>query len=92
MSASTDSNGAEDLIFGTIGLGHSTYSKIELPKHTSKATKRPCLVCLIAKLQKLPFSLSKHKLKKKKEMCFDLIHCDLWVHVVKSVMMVFDIF
>lgn len=74
MSASTISNGTEDFDLWLYRLGHSTYSTIGLPNHTPKATKRPCLVCPPAKLQKIQFSLSQHISKK----CFDFIHCDIW--------------
>ncbi|XP_022856614.1 uncharacterized protein LOC111377717, partial [Olea europaea var. sylvestris] len=55
-------------------LGHSSYFEIGLPNHIPKVTKGTCLICPLAKLQKLPFYLNQHKLEK----YFDFVNCDLW--------------
>ena len=59
-------------------LGHPSSSRLESIKdiHVSKAShnSKPCFICLMAKLHKLPFTHSQHK----SIYCFELIHCDLW--------------
>ena len=58
-------------------LGHSSYSvsNIDGEVHFSKIpNEKPCSICPLAKLHKLPFPLSIHKTEK----CFELLHCDIW--------------
>lgn len=59
-------------------LGHPSDSRLYLAdlhhEFGAKGTRIPCSICPLAKLHRLPFSISQSRSEK----CFDLIHCDLW--------------
>ncbi|KAJ0024377.1 hypothetical protein Pint_07411 [Pistacia integerrima] len=61
-------------------LGHPSFTCITLiidpivKKDVSSINTKPCCICLLAKLHRLPFPHSQHKTSKP----FEIIHCDLW--------------
>lgn len=57
-------------------LRHPAHSRLDLIgiNDVPKFANKPCSICPMAKMHKLPFSISHHKSKNN----FDLIHCDIW--------------
>ncbi|XP_022855773.1 uncharacterized protein LOC111376989 [Olea europaea var. sylvestris] len=59
-------------------LGHPSYTTLsfldshQIPTYTQST--QPCMICPLAKMHKLPFPISQHKLEKR----FDLVHSDIW--------------